>query len=291
LRASATAVAVLVSAVSAGAAGAAQDDFEVSVGDRLGTTSTLIAGRPVTLEATLFTGYSTPGCGITALGSGAPLSFTVALPPGVTLRDGAGPVATVPLSRQQAITASWPVRVTRPGRYRGSVTVTATTPDGRTCSGAQRFRIFAARSGPALRVAGALLLGDGVQLAVSARLPGLPHDGLGEAIADAMDGHHDPRGADFGRTELDLVNALVGGRTLRVALASGFGSDGVACVTFARPAHFSGHRVRYRLHFGWNREKGMASVHRSGSIALHRRPANAAERSCARQDGFAGLSR
>lgn len=275
----------------AGRAAAAGEDLEVSVGERLGTTTTLVAGRPVLLQATVFTDYSSPGCTIGELGKGAPLTFTVTLPAGVALRDGASPTATVPLTARAAVTASWPVRVARPGRYHGSVVVQATAPGGRTCSGHQRFRVFAARSGPRLRVAGGFLFAHDVQLAVVARLPGLPRDALGEAIADAMDEHHSPGGADSGRSELDLVTASFRGRPLLVTSASEFGGDGVACITYARPAGLRQPRVRYGLHFGWNREKGLQPVHRSGWARLHRRPANAAERACAVQNGYAGIGR
>lgn len=273
-----------------GAARAQSDSFEVSVGDRLGSVTTLVAGRPVSLVASVFFLHADPGCTAKDLTG---LTATVALAPPVALVNGAQaseqvtlPPGAGPHSNPLVINATWPVRIAQRGSYPGHVGISGRGAGGRTCTGSQDFRIFAVPGQLRFRVGGAVLYPDHVLIAVQARILGsgrLP----ASVIEDAVSQHHDPRGENFGKSELNLLTASFGARRLTIFAASGFsgGSTGVSCVDFQRPRGVrEGAILNYRLRFNWNRDKGFSPTSQRGHLAITKTTRNPIERRCLRQE-------
>jgi len=281
---------VLALAGGAAAAGAPAP-FEISVTDRLASTTVLVAGRPVSLVATVYPGYADPGCGTGDFDPRAPFLATVSLPAGVAFAAGqpAAEQVTVPAGvrsgRHDSFNVGWHVVAARPGSYPGTVTLRGVTRAGTTCAASQRFRLVAISGTPRIRVAGAFRAGGHDVAVVSIRLPGLPRVGRGvraEAMADAVDDEH-AIDADFsGAGVLDLVR--LGGELPVAASEPGVtGDTGVACIDFDRARTRT---IPYRLTFDWNRYKGFGARRSRGTLRVGPGVPGAAGRFCERQEGI-----
>jgi hypothetical protein len=266
--------------------------FEVSVTDRLSSSTVLVAGRTVSLVATAYPGDADPGCAVGDFDPQARFLATVALPAGVAFAPGqpAGEQVTVPAGvrsgRHDSFNVGWHVVVARPGLYSGTVTASGVTRAGTTCVASQRFRLVAVSGTPRVRVAGVFRSGEHDVVVASILLPGLPRVGRGvraEAMADAVDDEH-AIDADFsGKGVLDLVRL---GREFPLAASEPgvTGDTGVACIDFDRARSRA---IPYRLSFDWNRYKGFGARRRRGTLRVRSRVPGAAGRFCERQEGIA----
>lgn len=280
---------------------ASAQGLRVSVGDRLGETTTLVAARRVNLVATVHLPYSETGCTAGELGQATAVTASVNLPPEAALQDGLPASQTIPLpsnleqfvagTRQtpNVVNIRWPLVISRPGVYHGSVLVTARSPNGRDCSGTQDFAILAVTNGPTFQVLGGLLARNRVIVAVKAVLPGATRGGLserelGEAFDDAIGEAHDSRGGvDSGRGVLDLLSVRQGRRRLQVEKGSNFGGgpERASCLEFPLPRRLAHTRLSYRLRFDWNGEKGFPARTKSGRLRVTGRFARRVARACA----------
>jgi hypothetical protein len=286
--------AVLSALVLGGGARAAgaPDPFEISVTDRLSSTTVLVAGRTVSLVATVYPGYADPGCAVGDFDPQAPFTATVSLPAGVAFAPGqpASEQVTVPAgvrsNRHDSFNVGWHVVVARPGLYAGTVTLSGVTRAGATCVSSQRFRLVAISGTPRVRVAGAFRAGSHDVVVASIRLPGLPRVGRGvraETMTDAVDDEHAIDADLSGKGVLDLVR--LGGEIPVAASEPGVtGDTGVACIDFDRARTRT---IPYRLTFDWNRYKGFGVRRRRGTLRISSRVPGAAGRFCERQEGIA----
>ena len=271
-------------------------DLNVGVSDHMQYyPSTLVAGRSVTLVGTWFVFDGETGCERAAFASGAPVTATVELPPGVALR-GAPATQTVPFPARFArsegsgeapvvVNLRWRVRIARPGPYRGRLTVSASTRDGTTCRGVHDFTIAGVAAGPRFRVVETYLERQYVVAVVSADLPprGLSRSLRQDALGDALMEWHHPLGAEYGRSELDLLRLTSAGRRLPVLGGGTSTGNRFTCLHFRVPRGSRPGVLDYRLRFDWNKEKGFATRTRRGTLRPLSRARTRPGRQCARE--------
>jgi hypothetical protein len=274
-------------------AGGGPVTFEISVSERLASTTVLVAGRPASLVATVYPEDASAGCLATDFDPAARFTATVALPAGVTLAPGwpAAEAVQVPAGvrsgRHESFNVGWRVIVARRGVYAGTVTLRGVTRAGTACVSSQRFVVVGIGGTPRVRVVGAFRASSHDVVVASIRLPGLPRLGRTartEALADAVDDEHAPDAESSGKGVLDLVTLGRGESPVAASEPGLVGNAGVACLDFDRGR---ARTVPYRLAFDWNRYKGFAARRRRGTLHVGARLAGAAGRFCERQEGIA----
>jgi hypothetical protein len=273
-------------------AGGGPATFEISVTERLASTTVLVAGRPASLVATVYPQDASSGCLATDFDPGARFTATVALPPGVALAPGwpAAEAVQVPAGvrsgRHESFNVGWRVVVARRGVYAGTATLRGVTRAGTTCVSSQPFVLVGIGGTPRVRVVGAFRASSHDVVVASIRLPGLPRLGRSareEALADAVDDQHAPDAEFSGKGVLDLVR-LRHASAVAASEPGLAGNVGVACLDFDRGR---ARTVPYRLTFDWNRYKGFAARRSRGTLRVGAHVPGAAGRFCDRQERLA----
>ena len=254
-------LALLVLGAAAPAAHA--DGLSASAGDRYGSTTGMVAGRPAVIVSTLYLSESDEGCE-----HPRDLRATLEPPRGISVR---GAKTAAPRARVgRMVNATWHVRAARAGVAWGYVKWRGTGVDGKRCSHTQHLRVVAASAPPRLEVIGAVRYYDNnTGVIVRAELPGVRAP-AGEAFDTFFDEQHVLGRARRGLRTLLRPSAFAG---------RGFDADGLSCMLVTGlPA-----QLAYRLRFTWNHAIGAANIVRSGSVPVVTTPRTYVERVCERQ--------
>ena len=240
------------------------DGLSASAGDRYGSTTGLVAGRPAVIVSTL---YLADGDDVCERPRG--LRATLTPPRGVSARGSATLVRGGPRS-DRMVNATWHVRAARADVAWGYVKWRGTGTDGRPCTASQHLRVVATSAPPQLSVVGAVRYYDNhTGVIVRAVLPGVSAPG-GEAFDTFFNEQH-----VLGRARRDLRAVL----RPKAFAGHAFDAGGLSCTLVPGPSA----SIAYRLRFTWNHAIGAASIVRSGTVPVIATPRNETERVCERQ--------
>jgi len=236
--------------------------LSASAGDRLSSTTGMVAGKPAVIVSTLYLADGDEGCE-------RPHSLRAVLTPprGISLR---GSRAVSPRARAgRRVNATWHVRAARAGIAWGYVKWRGAGTDGKRCTDTQHVRIVATSAPPRISVVGAVRRFESTGVIVRAVLPGVKAPS-GEAFDTFFNEEH-----VLGRARRDLLSML----HPHPYAGAHFQPDGLSCllVQDTRPT------IGYRLRFTWNHAIGAVNVVGSGSLPVVLEPRNDTERACERQ--------
>jgi len=250
-------LALLVLAAVAPAASA--DGLSASAGDRLTSTTGMVAGRPAVIVSTLYLADGDEACE-----RPRSLRATLSPPRGVSVR---GRVSMVRIGSR--INATWHVRAARAGVAWGRVNWRGTGADGRRCTHSQHLRVVVTSAPPTLEVVAAVRRFESTGVILRATLPGVKAT-TGEAFGTFFNEEH-----VLSRTRRDLRSML----HPHPDTGTQFEADGLSCLLVqATPPS-----IAYRLRFTWNHAIGATSIIRNGSLPVVAVPRTDIERACERQ--------
>jgi hypothetical protein len=242
------------------------DGLSASAGDRYGSTTAMVAGRPAVIVSTLYLADGDEGCE-----RPRDLRATLTPPRGVSVR---GSSTLAPRVRggsrdDRMVNATWHVRAARADVAWGYVKWRGTGADGRRCTTSQHLRVVATSAPPQLAVVFAVRRFESTGVVVRAQLPGVKHP-----PAEAFDAFFNEQHV-LGRGRRGPQQML---RPSPHASAH-FDAEGLSCMLVVGTPQ----SVAYRVRFTWNHAIGAASIVRSGSLAVLATPRNETERVCERQ--------